>query len=356
MFAYALADGARDESNEFELASDIGGPWALWSDGTSLFILHPRGKKIYSYNLPPPNLATLRWLELSDATLIPRFRSAITGYTAVVGSSVDQTTVTPTLASPGATYVITPSDADTGTPGHQVALSADAETVIRVIVTAPDPRTTMTYTVTVTRSTGPHIVIAASNGVFDRPGGYRERDLIVALYNLESDATWSTGHEYSGDVVTLDYVHRTDIHPADGRRDLDDLDRRNECEGPALFERNHIQMSVDREIRKVNENPETRDGGVIDTGTCANDFAVTVTVWPGGDYESKGREDAGYLQLTCRFNADAKDDFRALPWDGTTHSGDGWYYQGYVLCTDADGDFRPDSAPTIPALNWEPPE
>ena len=360
VFAYALADGARDESNEFELAPDIGGPWALWSDGTSLFILHPGGKKIYSYNMPPPNLATLRWLELSDATLIPRFRGAITGYTAVVGSSVDQTTVTPTPASPEATYVITPSDADSGTPGHQVALSADGDTVIRVMVTAPDRMTTMTYTVTVTRSTGPHIVIAASKQVFDRKGGpdnggYRERDLIIALYNLESDATWS-GDNYSGDPSTLDYVHRTDILDADGSTTLEALDRRNDCEGPALFERNHIQMSVDREIRKVNENPETRGGGVIDTGDCVNDFAVTVTVWPGGAYESKGREDAGYLQLTCRFNADASDDFRAFPWDGTTHSGDGWYYHGYVLCTDADGDFAPDSVPTIPALNWEPPE
>ena len=117
VFAYALADGARDESNEFELAPDIGGPWALWSDGTSLFILHPGGKKIYSYNMPPPNLATLRGLELSDATLVPRFRGAITGYTAVVGSSVDQTTVTPTPANPGATYVITPPDADIKHPG-----------------------------------------------------------------------------------------------------------------------------------------------------------------------------------------------------------------------------------------------
>ena len=207
---------------------------------------------------------------------------------------------------------------------------------------------------TVTRSTGPHIVIGASNGVFDRPGGYRERDLIVALYNLESDATWS-GDNYSGDFSTLDYVHRTDILGADGSTTLEALDLRNDCEGPALFERNHIQMSVDREIRKVNENPETRDGGVIDTGDCANDFAVTVTIWEGAAHESKGREDAGYLQLTCRFNAEAKDDFRALPWDGEQR-GPGWYYHEYVLCTDADGDFAPDSMPTIPALNWEPPE
>ena len=88
-------------------------------------------------------------------------------------------------------------------------------------------------------------------------------------------------------------------------------------------------MSVDREIRKVNENPETRGGGVIDTGDCANDFAVTVTVWTGAAYESKGRENAGYVQLTCRFDGTANDDFRALPWGGE-HEGPGWYYHEYV--------------------------
>ena len=203
---------------------------------------------------------------------------------------------------------------------------------------------------------GPNIVIAASNGVFDRPGGYRERDLIIALYNLEPDATWS-GDNYSGDFSTLDYVHRTDILDAGGSTTLDALDLRNECEGPALFERNHIQMSVDREIRKVNENPETRGGGVIDTGDCVNAFKVTVTVWTGAAHESQGRVAAPVAQLTCQFDGldSIHDDFAEFGWDGE-QTGPGWYYQGYVLCTDANGDLAPDSTPTIPALDWEPPE
>ena len=190
-------------------------------------------------------------------------------------------------------------------------------------------------------------------------GGYRERDIYVTLYNLESDATWGTGSEYYGDFATLDYVHRTDILGADGSSDLADLDLRNDCEGPELWERNHIYMGVDREIRKVNENPENWGGGVIDTGNCANDFRVTVTLWSGATYESKGREGAGYAaQLTCHFDGSGNDDFRELAddGDGDAQSGPDWYYQGYVLCTDANGDSAPDSAPTIPALNWEPPE
>ena len=79
------------------------------------------------------------------------------------------------------------------------------------------------------------------------PGGYRERDLIIALYNLESDATWS-GDNYSGDFSTLDYVHRTDILDTGGSTTLADLDRRNKCEGPAFFEPNHIQQKPEPEV------------------------------------------------------------------------------------------------------------
>ena len=300
--------------------------------------------------------ATLSALSLSGVTFTPAFAPKTTSYRAIVGNSVSATTVTAVTTHDKATRKIL--------IGGVQDLDADVDlavgdNTITVEVTAEDGVATKTYTVAVTvaradeSADGPNIVVAASKRVYDRPGGYRERDLIIALYNLDSDATWS-GDNYYGDFSTLDYVHRTDILDAGGSTDMADLERRNECEGPALFERNHIQMSVDREIRKVNENPETRDGGVIDTGDCANDFAVTVTVWSGADYQSQGRGAAPVAQLTCRFDGSANDDFAELDWE---EQGDpGWYYQGYVLCTDANGDLAPDSMPTIPALNWEPPE
>ena len=305
--------------------------------------------------------ATLSDLSLSGVTFTPAFAPKTTSYRAIVGNSVSATTVTAVTTHDKATRKIL--------IGGVQDLDADVDlavgdNTITVEVTAEDGVATKTYTVAVTvaradeSADGPNIVVAASKRVYDRKGGpddggYRERDLIIALYNLDSDATWS-GDNYSGDFSTLDYVHRTDILDAGGSTDMADLERRNECEGPALFERNHIYMGVDREIRKVNENPETRGGGVIDTGDCANDFAVTVTVWSGADYQSQGRGAAPVAQLTCRFDGSANDDFAELDWE---EQGDpGWYYQGYVLCTDADGDLAPDSAPTIPALNWEPPE
>ena len=299
--------------------------------------------------------ATLSDLSLSGVTFTPAFAPKTTSYRAIVGNSVSATTVTAVTTHDKATRKIL--------IGGVQDLDADVDlavgdNTITVEVTAEDGVATKTYTVAVTvaraeSADGPNIVVAASKRVYDRPGGYRERDLIIALYNLDSDATWS-GDNYSGDFSTLDYVHRTDILDAGGSTDMADLERRNECEGPALFERNHIYMGVDREIRKVNENPETRGGGVIDTGDCANDFAVTVTVWSGADYQSQGRGAAPVAQLTCRFDGSANDDFAELDWE---EQGDpGWYYQGYVLCTDANGDLAPDSMPTIPALNWEPPE
>ena len=307
--------------------------------------------------------ATLSELTLSGVTLTQAFAPKTTSYRAAVDNSVSATTVTAVTTHDMATRKIL--------IGGVQDLDADVDlavgdNTITVVVTAEDGNTTKTYTVTVTRAAPPpaagvpSIVIAASKEVFDRPGGYRERDLIIALYNLESDATWS-GDNYYGDPSTLDYVHRTDILDAGGSTALADLERRNECEGPALFEPNHIQMSVDRQIRKVNENPETRGGGVIDAGDCVNAFKVTVTVWTGADYipeGSEGRYGAPYAaQLTCQFDGldSTHDDFRALPWGGE-HEGPGWYYHEYVLCTDANGDLAPDSMPTIPALNWEPPE
>ena len=63
-------------------------------------------------------------------------------------------------------------------------------------------------------------------------------------------------------------------------------------------------------------------------------------------------------QPTCRFDGPGNDDLRetADDGDGDAQKGPDWYHRGYTLCADANGDSAPDPAPTIPALNWEPPE
>ena len=93
--------------------------------------------------------ATLSGLTLSDINF-GTFASGTTSYTAHVANTVSQTTVTPTVNDSGASYVIKlggVTDAD-----GVVALSVGSN-VITVEVTAEDDSTTLTYTVTVTRTT-----------------------------------------------------------------------------------------------------------------------------------------------------------------------------------------------------------
>ena len=97
---------------------------------------------------PPSTDATLSGLTLSDVSF-GTFAAATTSYTASVANSVSETTVTPTVNDPGASYVIKlggVTDAD-GT----VALAV-GENVITIEVTAEDGKTTSSYTVTVTRA------------------------------------------------------------------------------------------------------------------------------------------------------------------------------------------------------------
>ena len=91
--------------------------------------------------------AALSALSLSDVDF-GTFASGTTSYTAQVANSVSQTTVTPTVNHPGASYVIKlggVTDADGVVP-----LSVGSN-VIAIEVTAQDGNTTKTYTVTVTR-------------------------------------------------------------------------------------------------------------------------------------------------------------------------------------------------------------
>ena len=97
---------------------------------------------------PPSTDATLSALTLSGIDF-GTFDSTTTSYSAQVANSVSQTTVTPTVNDPGASYVIKlggVEDAD-----GEVSLSVGSN-VVTVNVTAEDTTTTQTYTVTVTRA------------------------------------------------------------------------------------------------------------------------------------------------------------------------------------------------------------
>ncbi len=169
LYAYALDGGARQAGRDFNTLAGTGGfadtakgPTGIASDGTTMWALGTDtisvGSKIYSFNMPPPASAdaTLSGLALSDGTLRPGFAADETEYRAAVGNGVSQVTVTPTATDAAATVTYLDgsdaalADADSGTPGHQVA-AAVGSTTFKVKVTAADGNTVETYTVVIER-------------------------------------------------------------------------------------------------------------------------------------------------------------------------------------------------------------
>ena len=86
-----------------------------------------------------------------DGTGVTGFTAGTTSYTHNVETSVTQVTVAATASDSNASVEYSPADADTGTEGHQVDLSAGKNTVT-VTVTAEDGTTTRIYTITITRA------------------------------------------------------------------------------------------------------------------------------------------------------------------------------------------------------------
>ena len=152
--------------------NDLGtGAWSLAGTGT---VPHD------------PSDATLRDLTLTDAddgvryavALDQPFSPATTSYTARAANLVEQITVEPTTANPGARVVYRTGsntaldDADPDLDGHQVDLD-EGENTIRVRVTSEDTNSNKTYKVTVTRVAAGGALFASlvRSESFELPGG-----------------------------------------------------------------------------------------------------------------------------------------------------------------------------------------
>ena len=97
--------------------------------------------KIYSYNMPTPSDdATLSALTV-NGTSVPGFNADRASYQYGVAHSASQVTVAATTTDAAATVAYSTTDADSGTDGHQLALSAGRNPVT-VTVTAQDGNTT----------------------------------------------------------------------------------------------------------------------------------------------------------------------------------------------------------------------
>ena len=68
LYAYTLANGARDTAKEFDLHADDG----LWSDGTTMWVADTTYGKLYAYNLSGGTRDTTREFDLHTDNGIPR--------------------------------------------------------------------------------------------------------------------------------------------------------------------------------------------------------------------------------------------------------------------------------------------
>lgn len=95
--------------------------------------------------------AQLSALTLSAGVLAPVFSPTITSYSAAVNNATDQITVTPTVATPGATVTVNGAVVPSGTasPANNLIVGQNE---IDVIVTNPDGLSTRTYVIQVQRS------------------------------------------------------------------------------------------------------------------------------------------------------------------------------------------------------------
>ena len=155
--AYRLANGRFDASRGYN-TSTVGNsaPVSLWSDGETLWVGDRYDEKLYAYAMSALEVAvlsgnaTLSALSLSGVE-VGSFASGTTSYSATVANEVATTTVTATPTDAAATVAI--ADPHGSTAGASRTVNLDVgDTAITVTVTAEDGQTTRTYTVTVTRA------------------------------------------------------------------------------------------------------------------------------------------------------------------------------------------------------------
>ena len=134
---------------------------------------------------PPSSDATLSGLTLSAGRLSPMFDADTDAYTAAVGYTVEQLTVTPTAKDSGASIAINDTSVDSGS-GHEVDLDEGTNTVT-ITVTAEDTNAPQqTYTVTVTR-TAEDLSLSPSEDA-DPDAAYAS----TAVYEVTFEGKWIT--------------------------------------------------------------------------------------------------------------------------------------------------------------------
>ena len=283
--AYRMSDKQRDTSRDFETLGDAGNdvPQALWGDQTTIWVSEDKDDKVYAYNMPPASTdATLSGISVAGKD-VAAFDPDDTSYTIHVASTLAEATVTATPTEDYATVAYSGTDADTGTDGHQVALSP-GQNAVTVTVTAQDGNTTKTYTVSINR---PATITLVSNTAETRttggsdgfvadsfttganPDGYTISEISVhiqqattgqtTVVTLRENGSDSLPEKHRGDPDQPELIHRQRterIHSTGGhniscQHDLLDLRQRRRKLKQADLQQ-HTKLRTDRPDRLVN--------------------------------------------------------------------------------------------------------
>ena len=126
-------------------------PRGIWSDGGVMYVADESDGHVYSYHMPAASDARLAALALPGVGTV-ELSPTRSEYRGIAAAGVTETTVEARAVRPGALVVITPSDADTGSPGHQAAVADGAE--ITVTVTSADRSRSLVYRVRMEQESG----------------------------------------------------------------------------------------------------------------------------------------------------------------------------------------------------------
>ena len=160
--------------------------------------------------------ANLEDLVLDAGDISPDFDAGTFAYTLTVPFGTETTTVAATVEESSATYSITVDGNPVSDPTAPIALTADGDTVIAVVVTA-EAGNQQTYTVTVTRYSVFHAeAIALNNSTGGNLRTTNNGDMIVLTFSqpVDPDSVGSCGNPIDGTDSDEDLLF-TDVSGGD---------------------------------------------------------------------------------------------------------------------------------------------
>lgn len=170
---------------------------------------------------PPSTDARLKRLTVEGITedgLTPTFKASQLSYSATVAMGAEGVTITPTANEPHASIKVNGEFVESGSPSELIEL-VDEHTIVPIVVTAQDGRTTMTYTIDFFN---PNVVDLTDNA--DLADLRIERGLMTpefepAVINYEVAVKEDT---YSVDVIPTPADPLATVRVLDGSREMGD--------------------------------------------------------------------------------------------------------------------------------------